>query len=373
MENQSKILADKISSKLSKSGISSDRIELERLANNGDSSAQYKMACHLLNRGDCKIPFKDNSDYLSWDQTDRIASKNVFIKSIDPYGDWFKWLLQAAKSHHNQAIEDLIFLFNFHPYIKHANQFFEIYKIAAENPEFTYIDEYGTPQPCALKIAEIYWTGRVHFPSRLTLSYMSLGWNSEQSKDHPYDRFDSSCEHRLENGVAKSLNVIGENPEKAVLFYKKAAGFKSLAAMDKLCSILLFGGSFSDSKCGIMPDIASAIQIYKQLEELGGYAMPSYKGVGAQVIVNENSFRWTNPCHIAGVYLYGAPGIEQNLEIAVDRYSKCVDMGYKEAESQLRHILDHIQAKKPLPPIPKDYPPEIGKKSIASFFSRLFK
>lgn len=361
-------LAEKISSKLAETGSTSESIELDRAAQNGDPSAQYKKACQLIGRNDCKIPLTSNQDLRNWSLKDKLETNISFFSTLySPNDEWFSLLYKAAKSGYKNAIEDMLYLIQYPPYIQDPNLCFEIYILGAQFDEFTYIDQYGDKQPYALKVATMYWNGRVHIPT--AKDWAVLIKYSDPIGNRLYDsRLDSSSGEGL---PLKSKNIIGESPLNAVIYYKKAIDLGSLFAMDRLCNIMLFGGCLSESIEKVEPNTKVALDLYLNLESRGGYSMPCYfYDEHGELVVSKNARRFTNPCHIAGIYLYGAPGVEKNLEIAVDRYTKCVDLGYKEAESQLRHILDHIQTKKPLPPVPKDYPPEIGKNGLSTFFSR---
>lgn len=374
MDNQSKILAEKISSKLAKAGETSEVIEIDRAAQSGDANAQYQKACQLLGRQDCKLPIKDEINPREWSLRDKLESDIstalwAFSSSASSDGEWFKWLLKSAKAGHKKALEDILYLIEWPPFIQDPQLFFEACILAASYDDLNYIDQFGDEQPYALKVAQMYWTGRVHIPTAKDWAEIR-----RYSSTWDYSFFDSRLDSSSGEGLPlKSKNIIGESPLKSVVYFNRAVALGSLFAMDRLCNILLFGGCFSNSKEKIEPNIKKALELYLKLESRGGYAMPHYYyDEQGKFAVLKNANRFTDPCHIAGIYLYGAPGVEKNLEIAVDRYTKCVDLGYKEAESQLRHILDHIQTKKPLPPVPKGYPPEIGKHGVSNFLGRLF-
>jgi TPR repeat protein len=227
---KSQDLARKIQDKLNAAGVSPERIELERAVQKGDPAAQYKKACVLLGRSDCRLTAQASKHSSDLRLKDRLEAGWSVSGKVEAEGEWFHLLRSAADSGYDQALTDMLHLIHWPPYIQDPQTVFRYYILAAEDAQFTYVDEYGEPQPYALLVGEIYWRGRVFHPTALDVAEMKY------HNDHTgVSLYDARCDSRDGSGLPlRSSNKINADPSRAIAYLEAAVQKGSKAAMSRL-------------------------------------------------------------------------------------------------------------------------------------------
>ena len=219
----------KIQESLQKAGVTTDQLELAKGVKIGNPEALYKKACGLLGRIDCKAYRNnagDNSNYWEWEYVHRMIDQGLGEKIKDPFGEWFQLLEKAAKGGNPAAIEDILELCEFFPYNQKPKIYLYWTAFAANDPQYTYVDNEGIRQPYALRLADIYFKGRIHTDDRR---------DSILGDDH-YDGVKNwGNDEGGKNIYVRTFgNVIGQNLKKALKYYTIAAENNSSKGMIKL-------------------------------------------------------------------------------------------------------------------------------------------
>ena len=343
-------LLKRIQEKVAQSGVSIDQIDTDKAAAAGDSNAQYAKACRLFGKDRCLIP--DVAGIASWQYSMREKIEGCRVPELSsPFNqEWVRMLEAAALGGHQQALDDLLNVCEWFPH--YPEKFLQYMELAAANPARRYFDEFGDYQPYSLRLADIYFRGRIlcqEEKDRPDYEYTKLSLELAGSRITYgfYDKFDTKEDLGREEDFCSDVhgkNRVPHNPNRALQLYETAANLGSTAAMSRL-ALLYSGGVFMGIRLE-SPNINKAIEWFNTLKASGGYSFCKYRLTPG---ASDNNIQKISPCtllnelELADAYYSSRTCNKVDLEMAAKLYSDAVDSGFTQAGEKLYEILNLVK------------------------------